>query len=472
MATNCLSQPGSFSGRIRWFTGALRGCRTNQVLRSGAVVACISFLCRLASAGKEMLVASRLGTSDELDIFLLAFLIPSIIVTVIVGSLGVAVIPQVVTARKEGGEEQVRQLYSSTLIGAFTASLCIVAAICLALPLLISRLAAGFTLVKIQATVHVCMILMPMCSIVALTQLWSALLNANRRFLVPSAVPCATTLVVIFAVSRLTSRAGAAEHLAYATLIGSIVEAVIMGAALRSSGFTLMPGFNSFDSRFWLVAREFLFVSLASIMDGFVNSFNQSAAAGLGSGSIAALNYGTRLVTVIASVCSIAVGTVLLPHFSEIAASEDWSRLARTARKYVIGSFTLLFLLTLVLIYTSEPTVRLLFERGSFTHLDTEHVARIYAVSALRLPFMIPSLIGARLLITLRATNRLLAVTVLNVAVTAMLVPVLSRSYGLPGIALSGAVMYCLCTVAVFLFAAQLFRSRLRTTRPELARAT
>lgn len=55
---------------------------------------------------------------------------------------------------------------------------------------------------------------------------------------------------------------------------------------------------------------------------------DQALAGSLGSGSVSALAYGSKL----ASVSATAIATAVLPEFSRLAAQNDWSHLRHTVR--------------------------------------------------------------------------------------------------------------------------------------------
>ena len=52
---------------------------------------------------KEVLVAARFGTADELDAFLIAFLLPSLVINILGATLGAVFIPTYVAIRESRG---------------------------------------------------------------------------------------------------------------------------------------------------------------------------------------------------------------------------------------------------------------------------------------------------------------------------------------------------------------------------------
>src|SRR5687768_18544986 len=60
----------------RWKAWSKRSVN-HQILVATLVVGGLTFLVHVATAAKELLTAFRFGTADELDAFLIAFLMPS-----------------------------------------------------------------------------------------------------------------------------------------------------------------------------------------------------------------------------------------------------------------------------------------------------------------------------------------------------------------------------------------------------------
>ncbi len=75
-----------------------RGTVERRIFAAAFVIAAMTAAGKFVALLKEVLVASMFGTGDELDAFLLAFVLPSFTISVIAGSFGVALVPSYVRA--------------------------------------------------------------------------------------------------------------------------------------------------------------------------------------------------------------------------------------------------------------------------------------------------------------------------------------------------------------------------------------
>ena len=114
---------------------------------------------------------------------------------------------------------------------------------------------------------------------------------------------------------------------------------------------------------------------------------DQSMAAMLGSGSVAALNYANKLTSLLLSIGVSSLATAVLPSFSRLSANQDWAGLRRVLNTYTNLIALATVPLTVVLIIFSEPLIATFFQGGAFTAQDAHLIARVQSLLFLQLPF-------------------------------------------------------------------------------------
>jgi putative peptidoglycan lipid II flippase len=163
-------------------------------------------------------------------------------------------------------------------------------------------------------------------------------------------------------------------------------------------------------------------------------------AATLGAGRVAAWTYGSKLVAVILTIGPSAMATVALPHFSRMAARSEWTLIVNTKKTFYRLILLVSVPLTVALAYASEPLVRFLYQRGSFTEGDVVLVAGIQRLCALQLPFVMLSALVYRLISSLRSNDVLMWGAALHLISTIVLNSAVMQWLGIAGIALGGSV--------------------------------
>lgn len=404
---------------------------------------------KIVSAGKEVFVASQFGTQDAIDAYLIAFVIPSYVINVIAGSLSPAFIPTFIKIRELEGRPSAQRLLSSMVFwNLFVLTVC-----CLVFGLFFSDsmyfLASAFSAEKLDLTQRLFYALLPMIVITGLSTLFTSAINANERFAWAATIPIATPLLTIAALALFARQIGIYALVA-GSLIGGLLELALLAASLKRQGYSPVPKFFDFGGHVPAVFKQYWPMMTAGILMGSTTFINQVMAASLPGGSVAALNYGNKLVALVLGLSSVALSTAVLPHFSKMVAVNDWDGLWHTLK-----TFTRLILLATIpvvvfIIIFSEQVTSLLFQRGAFSAEDTKLVATVQIFYFLQIPVFSVGIIGVRLLSAMQRNAVFVKINLVNLILCVSGNYLLIKEMGVAGIALSNSIMYLFSTCAIF----------------------
>ena len=427
---------------IRW-----SNVSTNRkILSATLVIAALTFGAKLVSTGKELVVAASFGTGDAIDAFLVAFLVPSLAITVISGSFNAAFIPTYVQVREREGKDAAQRLlsnvlaWSALLLGAATFVIVIAA------PYYLPLLASGFSPEKLSETRKLLYLLSPIVVITGINTIWSAVLNADEEFALVALTPALTPFVVM--AFLLVARDWGITALTVGTALGLALEAGIICRALVNKQISPWPRWKKADAHLKRVLGQYLPMISGAFILASTSLINQAMAAMLGSGSVAVLSYANRLITVPISIGTTALGTAVIPYFSVMVAKNDWAGIRHTLRRYFGLIFCAAIPVTVALVLGAESLVRIVYQRGAFTAEDTHVVARVLALFALQLPFYTAGILLVRLISAMLANHILMIANVISVALSVALNYLFMKRLGVAGIALSTSCVY----LASFLF--------------------
>jgi putative peptidoglycan lipid II flippase len=136
------------------------------------------------------------------------------------------------------------------------------------------------------------------------------------------------------------------------------------------------------------------------------------------------------------------LGTAVFPHFSRMVAASDWAGIRHTLKTYIYLILLVTIPLTLILVYFSEPLVRLFFERGAFTLADTWRVSQVQALFLLQIPFYFLGILMVRLISSLNMNHILMQAAIINLLSKIVLNYLFMQRLGAAGIALSTTLVY------------------------------
>jgi putative peptidoglycan lipid II flippase len=294
----------------------------------------------------------------------------------------------------------------------------------------------------------------PYILFMSLVALAAGVLNTYRRFAVPAFTPVLLNLSFIACAIWLAPRLEQPiVALAFAVVIGGVLQLVLQGAALLRTGIRLRfagPVQAFRDPLVRQVARLMLPAVFAVSVAQISIIINTNIASHLATGSVTWLAFADRLMEFPTALLGIALGTVLLPYLSAAFAEkrhEDYSKLLDWGLRL---TFLLALPAAVGLGFLAEGIVAVLFQGREFTAFDVRQtsIAVIgYAVGLI-------GLIGVKILAPgfyaqkdIRTPVKIAVVVLIATQLANLvLVPWLSHA----GLALSVSLGACANAVALF----------------------
>jgi putative peptidoglycan lipid II flippase len=436
--------------KILW-KGWSEGSINRRILGAALTIGILTFGVHLVAMVKELVVAASFGTGDVLDAFLIAMVIPTFVINVIAVPLHSALIPTYIQVRDQEGIEEAQTILSSMMVYCIGMLLIVTVILTLLGPSLFPILASGFDSEKIHLTEMIFYCLIPIILIQGVVTIWSAVLNARRRFILAAIAPAIVPFVIIIALISGKSSWGI-YTLAGGTIIGFIGEAVVIGFGLKRQGLRLKPQFIIKNPYLRVVIKQYALIIAGAFLMSSTNLIDQGMAAMLRPGSVAVLNYGSRLVNLGIGLIATSLGVAVFPYFSSQAAHKDWSGLLQTAHFYLRWVFIVMIPISLFVFTFSETIIRLIFERGAFSPEDTRLVSQVQALFGLQIPLHIGGILLVRVLSSLQKNHILIWASGFNLFIKIILNYFFVMWIGVAGIALSTSFMYLGSLLFVYYF--------------------
>ncbi len=423
-----------------------KGSTNRRIFSAAAMLALITLAVKIASMAKEMMVAAWFGTGDEMDAFLIAFLLPSYVINVRAGSLNAALIPTQIEIRERYGDLAADRLFRS--VSALNGSGLLLAMILLGLlaPFILPYLCSGFSPEKLALTRQLFFVLLPCVVIMGFATSWEALLNSCERFGLAATAPAAVSVGALFAIWVCGSQGGI-YALALGTLGGMVVQLVLLGSSLKRRGHLFVPSWHGLDANVKCVIGQYLPMIAGSLLFCSTILVDQAMASTLAPGSVSMFNYGNKVVALAVGIGTTALGTAVLPYFSKMTAVADWRGVRHTLKTYTWLILLVTVPATAAGIYLSKPMVELLFQRGNFTAADTLAVSWVQQMFFLQIPFHSLSLLYVRMISSLKGNRIVMWGAALGFCVNVLLNLILMRVMGVAGLALSTSLVYLFMVV-------------------------
>jgi putative peptidoglycan lipid II flippase len=404
-----------------------------RIFEAAVAIAAVTALVKLAALSKEMLIAWRFGTGDNLDAFNVAQTIPFFLISIAGTSFQTAFIPTYVQVQQREGTQAAQQLFSSSIVCILVIFFLLILCMLFAGPVYLPYLAHGFAPEKQKVTFHLLGFIAPTVLLVGMSNLCGAVLNVKNVFALVAAVPLITTIITVLLL--LLAEELGIYALAIAVTLGAAIELLLIGLALRWKGIPLEFRWYGKTNYLQQIARLSLTLMVSNLLASGSALVNVAIAASLTAGSVAALGYANKLLAMPIGLVATALGTALMPYFSRMIAAKDWAQTRHTLRRFLHLSLGVSVPVTVLILLFAEPLTSLVFQRGAFAQADVTVVSILLFYLAWQFPFYVASTMVSRLLESLQANRILLIVTFADFVFNAISAWFLSRRMQVAGIA-------------------------------------
>ncbi len=433
---------------ISQFARLFHGTSFNRrIFRAAASITAAGILVKIVATGKEFVVAGVYGRSDAMDAYLAAMLIPGLLVNLLSESMSQALVPTLVRVREKEGHERAQQLLSSSML--WLCLLLVAGSVVMAFGAraFFPLIASHFDAAKLELTVKLFYGLLPIVVITGIATNCTAVLNTFDRFAWPALAPIVISVSIIGCALLWGGRLGI-WAMVYGSVAGALIHAILVAWMMDRHGYNFRLRWHGMNEATREVAHQYGPVLLSGVVASSGLLVDQSMAAMLPAGSVSALVYANRFVSVVLTLLAGAVSTAIVPYFSRMIAHKDWAGCRHTLRTWV-GLTTLVSVPTaLALMAGAHLLIRIAFQHGAFGPKDTAVVAPVLIMYAIQIPFFVVSRVHYRFLVAMRRTDMVLYCGILNLALDVVLNLVLMRYFGVAGIALATS----LWTISTFLF--------------------
>ncbi len=419
------------------------GSTGRRLAAAAMIVVAATAASRVFGYVREIATAAYFGAGAEMSAFDVAFLVPATVQIIIAqAALSAALIP-VFAGLLEKGKRQEAWLVARTVFTLVIMVMGAIVVLCILFaPEIMPLFAPGYRddPVMMAEIVRMTRLLFPTVILLALTGIVASVLNSFEHFALPAIAPIFWNIIILAFVVFGHDRLGI-DALAWGILLGTVVQLAMQVPALRGRGGSLgwslawrNPNVRKVGALLLPVSVSLGLINLNGVVDVQFASF-------LGTGGVAAMTFAFRLYQLPESLFAIAVGTVLFPTLSRIAAREDRDAFRSTLTRGIRVIFFLLIPASAFMLALSQPIVRLAYEHGEFTPENTDLVASALFFFAIGSAFSGGSTLLTRGFFSLRRPWLPTAAAVGNLAVNAFLNWLFIKPFGLGGIPLSTSVV-------------------------------
>lgn len=412
---------------------------TSNVAGASAFIALFGFLSKGLGFFREIVFASLFGLSTEFDVYLVAAVLPLTINMIIITIGQNYLIPAYNNLNQMDSQKAIRFIKINLLLFIFT-GIILSAIFYLTSYQFISIFIHQSDLIIKQKAIDIFNLFIITIPITCGISVVNAYQQGNYEFRFSIVSQIFPNIIVILALFILKELNVYAIPLGY--VIGTILQFLYLLFTSRellvfkeNYHFTFINLKKSLPlSIFFVVVIESI-GHLYLIADRFFYEW-------VDQGGVSSLSYAQTLFLLPISIISIALSTAIFPKFSILFSKKDFNSLDRVFNDGI--SFTIIFFIPVMFVYLffGDTIIKLLYERGNFSSLDTIITYEVLSYFSLSIVFYSAYGILNKFLYSTGMVNQLLVITILGIALKVILNFILVEEMKQNGLALSTSVSF------------------------------
>ncbi|MFN2465275.1 MAG: murein biosynthesis integral membrane protein MurJ [Candidatus Dormibacteria bacterium] len=429
-----------------------------RIAASGALLLVAFAITKAAGYLQKVIIAHRFGTSGDMDVYVLAFTIPDLLLFLVIGgAVSSAFVPVTSQRLATGDEEGSRRVVNGVMTAALLILLAAVLVLELVAPLVVHQLAGLRPAREQELALTLTRVLLLQALFLGLGGFAVGVMNTYRKFLPLSLAPLFYDLAIIAAALLLTrlrvhGQPLGVVGLAIGVAAGGLAHFAVQVPSLYRIGWRPVVLAAVRDPGVRRVAKLTIPISLGLIAIQANIAVDRYLASGLPSGRVAALDFANEIAQLPNLTFTTALTLVMFPYFARDAAVGNIDQLRRRAALAVRLNLFVLLPSAVGLVVLGPQIVALLLQRGAFDAHSTSLVALPLSLFAVGIAAQASIFLVVRVYYSLQrvVTPMLVAFVsvVVNLAATALLI----RPMGTGGLALATSLAsICNFTLLVLL---------------------
>ncbi|WP_417241892.1 murein biosynthesis integral membrane protein MurJ [Celeribacter sp.] len=346
-----------------------------------------TLMSRILGFVRDALIAAFLGAGPAAEAFVVAFSLPNMFRRFFAeGTLNVAFVPMF--SKKLAAQQDAKEFAEDTLSVLATMLIMLTLVATLAMPFLVSAMAAGFIGdERFDLAVGFGRIAFPYIFFIALSALFAGILNASGKFAAAAAAPVMLNVILSGAMVGASWMGwDVSKALIWSVPVAGAAQLYVVWRAAAKIGFNLRLRLPRMTPEL----KSLLILAGPAALAGGVVQINlligrQVASFGE-AGALQYLNLADRLYQLPLGVVAIAIGVVLLPDLSRRLQADDAVGARDASNRAMEFALLLTVPSAVALMVVPEPLISFLFQRGKFSVEDAQKTALAVSVYGAGLP--------------------------------------------------------------------------------------
>lgn len=420
----------------------------SRTAKNAVIIMIATLLSRVLGFLRETILANFYGTSMVADVFVLTLNIPGLIISIVGSVIYMMYIPVYYDTKEQLGEEGSLE-FTNNILNILSIFSIIVSLLGIIFASEIIKIfAIGFEGEKFDLAVKFLRIMMLGVLFLSLNKIQSSFLQVKDSYLPAALVGVVYNICIIISIF-LSVRYGS-YYLAIGALLGLVGQVLLLVPFMHKKGYRYRFYIKLKDESILKMVKLSIPMMIGVAMSQLNVYVDKALASTLGDGKLSALNYASRLNDFVVALFVTSLITVIYPKLSQFVNDDD----KKSFKKIIVKSSNCLLLvvvpITVGAVILSEPIVRVLLQRGSFSSestVMTSNALKLYAIGVIG--YAVKEILS-RGFYSLGDTKTPMINSSLSVIINIILDLIFIKPFSYMGLAMATSISYMVTVVLMF----------------------
>lgn len=388
---------------------------------------------------REILYANYFGLQSEFDIYLVSAALPMIISTMLLYLGQNYFIPAFnnidVSEKMERKNYFIKSFWFFLLFGIVISVILIIVSV----PL-INLFLKGFNKERIELAVLIFRLFIFSLPLASMVSIISAYQQANFQYKAPALSQLLVNITLVILLFMFNKNFGIVI-IPIGLLVGTLLQLLYLSLKIDVS---ITEFFKKMELDLKKLSFPFSFLTIISIefIGQLYTISDRYFISQIDPGGIAALNYSMNLVLLPISIFSLAISTAIFPKLSENFATSSLDNLQKNFNLSIVFNLMIFIPITTILFFFGDEIIKILFERGNFSQVDSMMTFNLTKILALSLIFYSSYGVANKLIYSINQVKKLLWLTVIGLLLKIVLNFIFVKEFKQTGLAISTVISY------------------------------
>lgn len=422
--------------------------KSNKIFKATFVVMLVTIITRFLGLIRDVLVAYKFGSGMYTDAYNAAVAVPDTVFAIIGLGISTVFIPIISRVKYNNGKKEMFKFANNII-----SILSVISIVFFVFGMIFTReivniIVPGFLGERLELAITLTRISLINLLFLSINVCFLSILQVCEDFILPSILGLFFNLPII--IYLILFKDVSIMGLTIANVVGNFFRVVVQIPSLYKHGFRIKPYIDLKDERI----KKMMILVVPVMIGAGANSLNmivdKNIASSLAVGSISALDYAQKIIVFVNTAITTSIVSIMYPLMSNKLSEGDNEGFLKYTCKSIVTISLLVVPIAAAFILLNKEVVTAFYARGSFDETSVMLTSIALLGYSLQIPFVGVRDILNSSLFSMEKTKVTTRNGIIGVVVNVILSIILSKTFGLLGIAIASTIASMVTAVLLF----------------------